>query len=378
MPTQEQPIQFDKNKLTLALLGGSNFHAYWYQTMDAIIRQDMNIYRGPKDEKNLQSLIQNAQEHNDVNGVYVLQFVKYMWTHPNDPTTMEIIKYHKFIRPLLYGFEPRDMDKYALIVDKIDIFDEQTQAAILMNLFIKIKDQMFDTRIKMMEKLSAQIINRITDNKYISTDDKYMAIIGNACQFNHNIARVTIDGLKKELDDELQSDFPDADKITNICQKVSSIISLVESSGYNNSNYKNIVNPIDRGYINIVREEFNAEKILIGNKDYVPQINQSLEDRAATAIQRATDAEKTAQAATEKSQQLQSSHNDLLRQLNEERAKNARLTEQMNEMDSQLKSKDSFIKNLKMKIATLKTGMFGGNGKAIKDLQDFIENSPTR
>ena len=321
-----------------------------------------------------------------------LYLTTYTYVYYKDPTSkqsQDLRDCFNFIKYLgMTQYSAVNFKNYKLILNKLDIFNKETQFLILDRLY-----QFFNTTRtynRTEEEFINQIAIAITNNEHATFDTK-MLVAERIIKTNQAIVPDLISESKKILDTELKKDFPNIDIIRKICQKVQNLIlqtrtALNESTG-------NIQNPVSIEYLDTVRAEFDFERVLDTNTEYIAKTEKSLEERVAeseskvadaekranNAEKRANDAETAAQSATSKFQQLQSSYDELLKQLGEERTKNKQLTEQMNEMENQLEKKDSFIKNLKMKIASLKTtGLFGGNNKdAIKDLQNLIEN-PTR
>ena len=190
---------------------------------------------------------------------------------------------------------------------------------------------------------------------------------------NHDVVRDVIEDLRKELEAELQQKIPDVTKIKHIGDYAAWLMSRAED--HLDENPKNIQNPLDPEYIKMIREEFDIENIKNADEKYVAQNRITLEERAISAEKRAAEAEKLATKYTETNvrlNKLEMEYNNVCRFLKAEKEKNEHLTNQLNVLNRQIEQQDSFIKTIKMKIASMKTGMF--NGGAVKDLQQFILN----
>ena len=193
---------------------------------------------------------------------------------------------------------------------------------------------------------------------------------------NINIARDVIESYKQSLTKELAKEYPDIAKVQEICKIVKSICNEIKN-----------LTPENAEYAQTVSDEFDFEKMMTIGEQYFQQIQKSLEERLAEAEARVKSAEKRANEAEQraKNEEARASRSETDRnnekqqhqqELQAAQNKSAMLTQEMDKMQQQLDAQNLFIKNLQIKIATLKTGLFG-RGMTPEELQKWIaENVP--
>lgn len=194
---------------------------------------------------------------------------------------------------------------------------------------------------------------------------------------NINIARDVIESYKKSLTTELAKEYPDIAKVQEICKIVKSICNEIK-----------ILTPENTAYAQTVSDEFDFEKMMTIGAQYFPQIQKSLEERAVSAEQRAQTAEHRIQSAEQHTKdaeyhasRAETDYNNEKQKLQQElqaaKNKNTMLAQEMDKMQQILDTYKNFIKNLKMKIAILKIGLFGKGSLSPEQLQQWInENIP--
>lgn len=361
-------VIFDQNEFTSALLnaglrGWADTFKRWFE--------GENQQKYNETTSDLQARIQDVTQRGNVNDGILAKYEYQLKTNPNGEFADEFSKYWNFAKYIFMPYNAGYTSSYQLILNKIGIFSEDVQLAILKNMLNKLRNQ---DQPALWENINTKIAN----NKKASTEDKVDAA-HNLLHKNHDVVRDVIELLKQDLDKELKSDFPNSETINNICTKAENIMLALQNSFINNDPYVHkIQNALSKDYIKTVRKEFDINKVLAGNTEYVPQINKSLEERAVNAEKQAHEATKQAQKYEETNirlNRLQMEYNDIVRQLESEKSKNEHLTGELNLLNKQVEKQNSFIKSVRMKIGQLKTGLLAGNG--VKDLQQFINNDHT-
>ncbi|MBR5903998.1 MAG: hypothetical protein IKZ49_00510 [Alphaproteobacteria bacterium] len=306
---------------------------------------------------------------------------KLLYRFYNDPTyiaTTEFVQYWKFIAGFL---NHADSENIHLVLSKLSIFDDETQLKILKhvkaNKNLLTKEEQESISIMVNKNPKATLFD-----KYIFTSDSS----------NLDLFYETIELLKVAIKEELSKDFPNMETIKNMCTWAKELLysfknkfplSSQEYYTPQGIEYKEKVLKL-YDFINITSEEFDINKILQIGPEHFARTTKTLEERLADAEKRAREAEQKAREAESKANSLETSNQQLQRNINgkdeeirrkdqelsDEKSKNQRLTQQANTLQAEIDSKDNFLKTLKMKLATLKMGMFG-NGK---EFQTWLAN----
>ena len=107
-----------------------------------------------------------------------------------------------------------------------------------------------------------------------------------------------------------------------------------------------------------------------------------MEERAINAEKQVRDMQKFAEYEQKykninaEYNRLRIDHNDINRQLDAEKAKNYRLTAQLNNLNSTIDKLHNVINTIKMKLAAQNTKLFGK--RLVKDLQQSIRDTESR
>ena len=361
-------LKFDKNELTRALCGEQYY--FWKSIFDNILNQTRRDTITPED---FQVFIDSETEKGHTNDVLLGKYQYELETNPNGDIAKAFRQYWEFMKCIFNStYYNQELVNYKLILNKVDTFSPDVQLIILKRLR--------DILVNKGHPELMEIINtKIANNPHATIDDKINSAYG-LLHKNHDIVRDVIEELKQELDKELKSDFPNQDKVKQICNSARYLMQrLQESFRDNDPHTNNIHNSLSQDYIKTVLSEFDINNVLTSDAEYIAKINQSLEERAVNAERHAKESDKLASQYEERNAEynkLKMEHNETTRHLDAERAKNERLTGELDLLNKQIEKQNSFIKAVKMKIATLKTGLLAGNG--VKDLQNFVNNEQSR
>ena len=223
------------------------------------------------------------------------------------------------------------------------------------------------------------IYTLIANNKSATLDDKYYAI-QKLLHKNHDVVRDFVEDSKKALHDELNAEFPSPKKISSICGKVEDLMQrLLDSFAQNQPYLNHISNSISKEYVNAVQNEFDADKALLGGNEYVAKQDKYWEELAMKSLKRAKEAEPFVERYNKVNAELshlKMENNDISRQLDTEKQKTERLTWQLNDLNKVVERKDSIIKTIKMKLATMQNKLLT-KGVA-KELQQVIFQEESR
>ena len=361
--TQENQMVFDKNKFTMNML------KFRYSMLDVF----EHLLEGkavtstwfPKTEKEFKDSLTTYENARDTAGVDIMKSQYECYTNPNGTFARELRKYWAFARYMFMNYDEQNLNYYQLIVNKIDVFDEQTQLAVLERLY-----NLLNYNSRNPEKTSpllAQIETKVATNKYATISDKYTAAFYMADK-NHDIVRDVIEDLKQELHKELKADFPNPENLKKICSYVLSIIDNVFKA-IASSRANKIINPVDMTYVNAIKDEFDLKKVLAGGPEYVAKTQETLEERISVAEQQLKSKDEEIHKKDgeiyrleQDIQSLDTSMYEEKSKLQAEKEKSEDLTRTVQELQKQLEQRDAFIKALRMKMASLKMGVFG-NGK---------------
>jgi len=370
----EKQLQFDKNQFTQDFLGAKNYYmSTRYEIFDGLLDTRTGInkkeYNGPRNDEELAKYVNHVAQNNaDIN---LAKYQYECYKKPDGEFAQKLRQYWNFAKYIFADYSDSYVNNYQLIINKIGTFDEKTQLKILQTLLNK-----FTYNSNWPTKLNPVIIQteiKIIDNKFASIDDKVRAT-EHLLTTNHDVVRDVIEDLKKELDKELHADLPNPEKIKKICNMAGSITNSVRNLLYKHDELKNIVNPVNMEYIKAVENEFDMDKILAGGTEYVAKTKETLEERVNAAEKQLKHQDEEIRNLEQDIQHLDTSMYEEKSRLQAEKEKNAKLVKTMDEMQRQLDRQDSFMKNLKMKMASLKMGMFG-NGKEFQAwLNDKLAN----
>lgn len=370
-------LKFDKNEFVLGLLksGRTPFYAKEFAKLfygEGLVSREYREYMGPESFEEIDSA-SNKNEFEKNIAKYLLE----CHNNPNSEFANETRKIWDFIKPVTYKdeyFEKRfEPTNFMIILNKMGIFNEETQSAILQQMQYKVPRNKYP-------EIKNMIATKMLQNSTTTNKDKYFAA-SELATTNHDVVRDFVEDAKQDLNTELNADMPNYDHIKDIVSNVKSIINIAHNSvldsGYNN---KEIKNPINAEYVKIVLDEFDLDKILSGGAEYVAKYQSTLESRVASAEERAKNAESRANTAEKQAARDNENYVAANRQLNEHafdirnlEDKNAKLTRELDILQNQFDKQSNFIKTIKMKIGALKTGILGNSG--VKDLQDYIKNN---
>jgi len=370
----EKQLQFDKNQFTQDILGAKSYYmSTRYRIFDGLLdtRTDTKKreeYAGAKNDEDLAKYISNvAQNDADIN----LEKYRYeCYKNPDGEFAQKLRQYWNFAKYIFDDYNEGYTNNYLVIINGIGTFDEKTQLAVFRELFEKIK---FGPDKAKMDQIITQIGTKIINNKFANMEDRVRAT-EYLLKTNHDVVRDTIEYLKTELDKELHADLPNSEKVQSICNNAKYILTGVRNLWQRSTEAKNIVNPIDAEYITTVEKEFDLNKILTSGTEYVAKTKETLEERMNMAEKQLKVKDEEINKKEQNIQYLNASINDAKSKLQNEKDKNAKLVEMMNEMQQQMDQQYEFVKALKMKMASLKMGMFG-NGKEFQAwLNDKLAN----
>ena len=357
MPIQNQEILFDKNRFTMAFLGLGMSRKSFIDNIEAL-KQYISTGKADnhhliKDEKTVKEKSKAKYENQkDEDYAYIANLLYEFYKNQQKPQITEFFKYWDFIKPI-FGIDiyKPSIQQLSLVLKKIDIFDEKTQLKLLRFIINKGRTNLDISTIK-------SIFIKIASNKNATATDRTCAA---EVTKDKNICRDTIEFLKTELSNEMNKDFPDSHEISVICDYASAICRVLENNVFNNrpNGFYSNTDP-EYQYLQMIRDEFDIDKILSAGYEYIPQIRQSLEERLITAEHHAKKAEDALNITNQT--------------LRNEQQKNTLLVQQMDTMQQQINTQSSWIKTAKIRAATLKTGLF--NGSDLKKYKDFMDSGP--
>lgn len=368
MPTQKQEILFDKNRFTMAFLDLGMSRERFANSVDALKQylsngnvDDLHLIKDEKTVKNNSKAIYQGQKDEDY--AYISNLLYEFYKNPQNPQITEFYQYWNFMKPI-YGVDNNkaSVQQILMVLNKIDIFDEKAQIKLLRFILNTKRSDLDPQTIK-------GIFSKIAANKNATALDRTCAA---EVTKDTNICRDTIEFLKTELSNEIKKDFPDSDNINTICNYANSVCKVLENNVFqkHTDGFYSLNDP-EYQYLQMVRNEFDINKILAYGAEYIPQIQQSLEERLIAAEQRAKKAEEELNGTRNA---LQIERENAQKQIKNEQQKNTLLTQQMDAMQQQMNNQSSWIKTAKMRAATLKTGLF--NGADLKKYQDFMHSGP--
>lgn len=374
MAQQKESLDFDFNQFTRDLLKADLipfFTRNFNLLVDAYSRGTdvSSAYNGPTDEKRAKDSIEYYKNTGAQEVARLTDILYKLYSNPHIEGATKFYNYWNLMRGIL-----RD-DTYAklhptnilLFLNKLSVFEEETQFDV-MNYMLSLEELDAENRQKLWRLLA--------NNKYATPSTKARAAQNT---LDPDIIRDAIAVLKQDLKIELDKDFPDPKKIDNICGTAKNLAVTLER--------KMPQDEIIMNYVNIIKNEFDTDKILALGAEYIPQTQQILEERLAkaeaqvkSAEKRANEAEQRAKNEEARASRAEANYNNEKQKLQQElqaaQNKSAMLTQEMDKMQQQLDAQNLFIKNLQMKMATLKTGLFG-RGMTPEELQKWIaENVP--
>lgn len=275
----------------------------------------------------------------------------------------EFAKFFKFMWPL-FDMERYDKPLVSVILKKLDIFDKKSQYLILKHL------------MTIKSEYSVPVLSALASSEYATTQDK----VDVAMKIGHKdiaIVRDAIEALKADLDKELDERFPDTDTIRRICDTQRALSSEIK---------RNQNNEIVQ-YLNKVYPRFEFSKIIEFGFDYIAKYERSAEERAIEAEKQLRDKIAESNSVSSKlentldqlnlSKQQNEELSKEIKQISDERdameqtrnqldKKNQSLTNQLNDLQAQLKRTSESAKKMRDAAAQLK----GGLGTK-KDIEEF-------
>ena len=232
-------LKFDKNEFVLGLLksGRTLFYAKEFAKLfsdeDLVSRK----YMGPESFEEIDSASnQNEFEKN------IAKYLLECHNNPNSEFANETRKIWDFIKPVTYAdeyfaqrFEPTN---FMIILNKMGIFNEATQSAILQQMQYKVPRNKYP-------EITNMIATKMLQNSATTNKDKYFAA-SEVATTNHDVVRDFVEDAKQDLNTELNADIPNYDHIKDIVSNVKSIINIAHNSvldsRYNNKEIKNPIN----------------------------------------------------------------------------------------------------------------------------------------
>jgi hypothetical protein len=378
MSTNTETIAFNKNKFTQDFLsvktGVSGYDLFTrYSSMLEEIKgnQPADSSRNIKEIHSLIEYHQKSTGDQVIVGLYTL-LLKFL-TEPGYALSSGFIQYWNFMQPL---FESKlTSESLHIILSKLSVFDEETQLKLMK--YVEGSDLLSN-----QEKLSLQL--KIYQNKEATLLDKVNATFKTR---DHDLLFDVVELLKESIKQELAKEFPNPNTIKELCGWANELLTrFARDLPYEFKNTYVYQNPQTeqekslkelQDYLDMVTAEFDINNILKFGSEHFVRTTKTLEERLATAERTAKEAEQRANALTTTNEQLQTTINskeaEIKRketELSEEKTKTQRLSQQANLLQTELDSKSNFLKILKMKLATLKMGMFG-NGK---EFQTWLAN----
>ena len=357
MPKTNEPIKpFDINEFTKFVISTNFGQNKTYDSIgafDALVFRPYN-FNGPKNDQEYQ-IMMNQYKHSPETQ-RLIDTMYQLYTNPDSSMAQEFHKYWKFISPLFNNqqYEWEIMN----IINKIDIFDDETQLIILRF----IKDTIQNGYYK-ETPVSVAKWTKIANNPKATAFDKADAAVKLR---NENIIRDAIEALKQELHNELNQRFPDVGKINKICGHATDVMRAYYSI---KNTHGSLNGQSEEGkYYAEVLEMFKVEKALSDGAQYIPKLTQSLEERVAHAEAEASSSQDTIKNKESEIERLK-------RDLAAEQQKSGRLTQELNNVQNRLNSFESFVKTLRIKIGALKVGLFGKGNVSPEQLQEWVKSN---
>ena len=362
----QQPFTFDRNKFLAEILSGKMYPSAVDRIINALINpnnrdKDGNVYGyyGPTTDEELKNhLKKDTEDEMIVRSFYEL------YKNPNGQVASDLKNLWNFVGPVL-NTEKRKPTKqeYLMVLNRLNIFDEDVQLNLLRwiynNYFRHNYSGLSDNDYKELYKT---VLKMLAANPQVSIEDK-SEVAHNLSDIN--IARDVVEQAKEELNKELNNPdkpIPDRSKLSAICGAAQHAV-----SGFGN----------DNDYRKTIMAEFDLDKILALDPQYVPKMQTSLEEQN-TKLTEELRIEKynNSHAVNDRDIEIKRLKQDLQfaqDDLDKQKVKNEQLTRQLNELEAVLRDMQSMMKTIKMKTAAIATeGMFG-RGKKIKELNDYIK-----
>lgn len=374
MPEKQDKLNFDFNQFTRDILG-ITYHQSFVIDINSLYDAHTNgVPVSKMDEETILKNIEFYKRNKEEEKARVLDIIYKLYSNPNIEGATEFYNYWNLIRGILSSDDiyrgthtKLNRQDILLVLNKLSVFDEETRLAIL-----KYAAQLEELTKEDKQKIQVQIAS----NKSASSQDKARAAWET---LKPEIISDAISALKKDLETELNKDFPNPKNVDTICYFAHSIASYIHNEKFNDRQYSK-EHPSEiavlKDYYDMIKSEFDTNKILELGSEYIPQLNQSLEERAIQAEQRAKNAEQRAKEAEQRAKNAEDSRQFAFddrekaqQDLRKEQQKNAQFANEMTRMQAELNHQGAFIKALKMKMATLKMGVFG-NGK---EFQSWLE-----
>ncbi len=366
----------DVNQITEDLLN-SQFQRGFARDFTALLEAFVSngsipkSYQGYTDEKRVKENIDLYKQKGDEVTTRLLELEWRLYSNLYSEEAREFFRYWNFINGIFpKGYE----DIFAkqsvpLVLNKLNVFDEKTQLNLLQHL-IYFLNQPEDKTIR------DSIWVKIAANKFASPYDRARAAQNTG---NPDMIRDAVETLKDALQTEMSQDFPNQQTVENLCGWGRALASVLKQYlQKNNRAHVNYQDTPEMQYAKTIEDEFDIKKVLALNVDYIPKLNQSLEERAIESEKTAENAKAEVINLQQRMEQnndiMQRQERQLTKNLQDEKEKNKKLLEQLSELQQQLADYERWAKTAKIKAATLKAGLFNGN--SIKEFQDFLQRGP--
>ena len=364
-------MKFDKNEFVLGVLKNARttFYAREFEKMFSTKNLGYREYEGFKSFEEIDAMPKmNEFEKN------IAKYLLECHNNPNSEFADETRKIWDFIKPLTYEREyfERDFEpaRFMLILNKIGIFNEDTQLTILN----KMRPLILSTG--KYPEIHTLIATKLLQNSKATNKDKYFAV-KEAAAINHDVVRDFVEDSKQDLTTKLDEnvDVPDYDQIKDITSNVRSVMSAAKNSLDYGSTYKiPIKNPINKEYIKIVLDEFDLNKILSEGAEYIAKYKSTLEERVKKAESRADEAEKAEHSAQQDKDLAEKELTKERENVEKLKKKNSELTGEMNKLEKANTEMNGKLKKLRIILGKMKVGgLFNKNTDEIKQMQDIID-----
>lgn len=380
---QKQDFKFDFNKFTQVAcrFGESNGTSALYDNCNRLIyglitKQSPNWVKdfkekfSPQNDEDFHKLTDNAPE----DFKYIISTLYNIYKNPAGKEAQEFANYWQLISPLFNSRLEPDQVSLNLIAKKISVFDEQTQFQILQRVY----DSVNVARIP--PKMTTLLFNNSFTPLRIKAD-----VAGHST--NQDMKIETIELLKKEIDTELEKDFPNIRYLQALCTNGE----YVARSMDNEDNNKLLIQYL---------KYFNIAEVTSGNADYIRKLQKTAEEKAAEAdaslkekdkaLKEANaeieELKKQLEVATQSHQKTVSAYEkkigdfemvveDKDKKIEKETQKNRELTKEMDVLQKTNQESKDKLHRLKLILGKMKVGgLFNKNTKEIQQMQDVIDS----
>ena len=375
---QKQDFKFDFNKFTQAAcrFGESNGTNGLYDNCNRLIYGLITEYSpswvknfqenfSPKNDEEFHALTDNAPE----DFKYIVTTLYNVYKNPASKEAQEFANYWQFIAPLFVG-RPSG-SHLELIAKKISVFDEQTQFQILQRVYSLIN----------VANIPPQMTPLFFNNSFVPLRIK-ADVAGHST--NQDMKIETIELLKKEIDTELQKDFPNIWYLQELCNAGQFVSRSIDNNELLNQYVKYFdVSAVVSGDANYIRKlQKTAEEKALEADASLKEKDKALKEKNAEIeelkkqLEAATQShQKTVSAYEKKIGDLEMVVEDKDKKIEKETQKNRELTKEMDVLQKTNQESKDKLHRLKLILGKMKIGgLFNKNADEIKKMQDIVDS----